>query len=269
MRHVVSLSGGMSSAVAADRVIVRFGSASVQLWTADTLWEDEDLWRFHAECSARWGITPIMHAEGRSPLQVAEDEHIIPNQKIAPCSRRLKIVPFTKWLIAQPKPMTVHIGMDWFEGDRKQAPKRAYEAIDGVTVDFPLDWRPLETRPHEDVVRSWGIEPSRAYALGFGHSNCGGRCVRQGTSEWHRLWINYPARFTEVEVWEEAQRAKGEPWNRYAIAKRERGGETFPVTLRELRNGWEQANDRQPELFVVEDRSFCLCQTPDDFEARR
>ena len=43
MQHIVSLSGGSASAVAADRVIERYGSDSVTLWFADTLWEDEDL----------------------------------------------------------------------------------------------------------------------------------------------------------------------------------------------------------------------------------
>lgn len=266
MKYVVSLSGGLSSAVAAERVIQRYGRDNVQLWVANTLWEDEDLWRFLRQCCMRWGIEPIVTTEGRNPLQVAEGEHIIPNQKLAPCSKRLKIIPFTNWLKQQPKPITVHIGMDWMEGDRMQAPKKNYEAIDGVTVEFPLIWRPLETRPYEDVVREWGIEPSRAYALGFGHSNCGGRCVRQGVSEWKRLWSTFPARFKEVEEWEQVQRAKGEPWNRYAIAKRERNRVTYPVTLLELRTQWESEPVSMFDPIVVEANDFCLCQTPDDFE---
>ena len=42
---------------------------------------------------------------------------------------------------------------------RHDAPRRNYEAIDGVTVDYPLMWEPIEFRPYVDVVRSWGIAP--------------------------------------------------------------------------------------------------------------
>ena len=46
MKHIVSLSGGSASAVAADRVLKEYGSENVTLWFADTLWEDDDLYRF-------------------------------------------------------------------------------------------------------------------------------------------------------------------------------------------------------------------------------
>lgn len=272
MSHVVSLSGGTSSAIAAERVIDRYGAQQTTLWVANTGWEDDDLWRFLGECCTRWGIEPVISTEGRMPLQVAEDEHIIPNQKIAPCSRRLKIIPFTNWLKAAPKPITVHIGMDWKEGDRKHAPRRAYEAIEGVSVDFPLDWRPIEYRPYGEVVRTWGIEPPRLYGHGFEHNNCGGRCVRQGVREWKRLLVVFPERFAEVEDWEQIQRAKGEPWNRYAIAKRERtlpdgSRETTPVTLAEIRDEVAASRSEQRDLFSDDDRTFCFCQTPEDYEA--
>ena len=45
MKHIVSLSGGTASAVAANRVIQRKGKDNVILWFADTSWEDEDLYR--------------------------------------------------------------------------------------------------------------------------------------------------------------------------------------------------------------------------------
>ena len=43
-KHIVSLSGGTASAVAAERVINRYGKDNVTLWFADTLCEDEDLY---------------------------------------------------------------------------------------------------------------------------------------------------------------------------------------------------------------------------------
>ena len=46
MKHIVSLSGGTASAVAADRILKRYGPENTTLWFADTSWEDEDLYRF-------------------------------------------------------------------------------------------------------------------------------------------------------------------------------------------------------------------------------
>lgn len=262
MRHVISLSGGLSSAVAAERVIERYGKASVALWFADTLFEDEDLHRFMAQCIGRWGIQPVVNTEGRTPLQVAYDKQLVPNDRMAPCSAALKIVPFTRWLKAQPKPITVHIGMDWWEGDRQAAPRRNYEAIAGVTVDFPLSWKPLELRPYEDVVRSWGIEPPRLYALGFSHNNCGGRCVRQGIGEWQRLWVHFPERFKEMETWEQAQRERVGP---HSFTVDRTGGQRVPITLVELRERWEREPIRMFEPTVIEDRYHCRCETEDSF----
>lgn len=64
MRYIVSLSGGTASAVAAERAIVRYGRRNVLLWFADTAWEDEDLYRFMADCMQRWGGASTRSATG-------------------------------------------------------------------------------------------------------------------------------------------------------------------------------------------------------------
>ena len=68
MNHIVSLSGGSASAVTADRVIKAYGSNSVTLWFADTLWEDEDLYRFLKDLEARWNKKIVRYTDGRTPL---------------------------------------------------------------------------------------------------------------------------------------------------------------------------------------------------------
>lgn len=96
-RYVVSLSSGASSAVAAERAIHRYGLDRVDLVFMDTRWEDDDNYRFLSDLEKRW--KPIIRlTEGRTPLEVASDEHIIPNQKIAPCTKRLKIEPFLAYV---------------------------------------------------------------------------------------------------------------------------------------------------------------------------
>lgn len=172
MKYVVSLSGGVASAVAADRAIQRYGKENVILWFANTKWEDADLYRFMQDCLARWGMTQETYTDGRTPLEVAERKLLIPNSKIAPCSFVLKVEPFRAFIARIQEPVTVLLGMDWKEQHRMGKPREAYEEM-GAEVDFPLMWKPYEYRPYQDVVRhDWGIEPPRLYALGFPHNNC-------------------------------------------------------------------------------------------------
>lgn len=254
MRYVVSLSGGVASAVATDRAIARYGRENVHLWFADTSWEDEDLYRFLNDLEAYWRIPITYHRDGRTPLQVAEQERIIPNQRKAPCTRSLKIWPFAAWLDAQPKPLTVLLGLDWREQHRMEAPRKNYERP-GVTVDYPLMWAPLEYRPYHEVVRAWGVRPPRLYEHGFPHNNCGGRCVKQGIKEWLRLRQHFPERFAEVRDWEQAQRAKGGARANYAIARDQSNGTVLPLTLAEIEKR-EQSEEDQPGQ---DDLFGCFC----------
>jgi hypothetical protein len=255
MNYILSLSGGVASAVAGERAGARYGWANILPWISDTSWEDVDLWRFVGQICRRWGVLPHIHRDGRTPLQVAEDHQIIANQKIAPCSFDLKIKPFRAWLEVYPKPVTVLLGLDWREQHRMAAPRRNYESIDGVTVDYPLMWKPIEYRPYQDVVRDWGIEPPRLYALGFPHNNCGGRCVKQGIREWQRLALNFPDRFAEVRDWEQAQRAKGGARANYAIARDQSGGTVTPLTLAEI----EQRTQPDDDTPSTDDMFGCMC----------
>ncbi|MBT9173457.1 MAG: hypothetical protein DDT21_01858 [Syntrophomonadaceae bacterium] len=254
MHHLVSLSGGVSSAVAADRVISRYGRSNVTLWFADTLWEDEDLYRFLDDCLSRWGGELITFTDGHTPLQVAEQQKIIPNNFLAPCTFRLKIEPFTAFLKKHSKPVTVHLGLNWDEQHRMAAPKANYEAIEDVTLDFPLLWQPLcwDTRQE---VRSWGIPIPHLYELGFPHNNCGGRCVKQGIGEWNRLRIHFPERFAEVRDWELSRRALGGKLANRSIASRTVGDVKGPITLQkiELENSPLDGETTQGDMFV------CFC----------
>lgn len=225
-------------------------------------------------CTASWltvcsgGGRLYTFRDGRTPLQVAEARSIIPNQRRAPCSEELKVKPFRAWLYALPKPVTVLLGLDWQEqhridqrqrvhyaGDKPRLPIGYQARISGVYEDYPLLWRPYEWRPYADVVRSWGIEPPRLYAMGFPHNNCGGRCVKQGKREWLRLRLNFPERFAEVRDWEQAQRAKGGPRADYAIVRDFRGKQVRAMPLAELEREQLPANGEP----FVDDMFACHC----------
>jgi len=257
MKHIVSLSGGTASAVAADRVLERYGHEATTLWFADTAWEDEDLYRFLADLEAYWDVEILRHRDGRTPLEVAEGASIIPNQRRAPCSLQLKIAPFRQFLAAHDRPVTVHLGFDWSEEHRMARPKAEYEAM-GVGVDFPLTWKPITHRRYYDIVAYWGIKPPRLYDLGFPHNNCGGRCVKQGLKEWMRLRATMPERFAEVRDWEQAQRAKGGARAGYAIARDQSGGKVTPLPLADLER---REKTGQVEMFTYKSDEFgCFCE---------
>jgi hypothetical protein len=259
--HVVSISTGLSSALVADRVIDRYGDdpdAKIRLVFMDTLIEDDDNYRFLSDCRRRWRRSVARLVEGRNPYQVFSDKKIIPNTLRAPCTAALKIEPFVRFVQRLPGPKTIHIGYDFRETHRIPDTKAAYEAM-GWAVDFPLLWKPYEFRDYSVVVREWGIEPPRMYAMGYSHANCGGTCVKQGMRDWIRTLIYFPERFAAAEAWEQAMRT-GRRAN-YSILKDRRGGQVRPYTLRQLREDYE-AGHVDPTLFDA-DPSCVVCGVGD------
>ena len=263
--YIVSLSSGISSAIAADRILKRHNHDNVQLVFMDTLWEDEDNYRFLDDLEAYWNHPIIRITEGRTPLEVADDEHVIPNQKVAPCTKRLKIIPFVnhvKAMQAQGYAVTVCLGMNWTEPHRMAAPTRNYAQI-GVNVEFPCMWKPIDFHPH-DTVRSWGIEPPRMYSFGYSHANCGGRCIKQGIKAWERTLLYFPDRFSEVEDWEREKR-KDPMFADYAILRDSSGGTVTARTLESVRLDVETRQPAQLSLWGLfeDDMSNCFCNAGD------
>lgn len=272
MYYIASLSGGVSSAVAADLAIHRYGRKKVVLWFADTLAEDKDLYRFLDDCMARWGGKLYRYCDGRTPEQVAEDRRIIPNQKIAPCTHILKIQPFTRWLWKMPRPVTVLLGLNWTEqhridqrrwrhkkNGRWQRPTGYQAKIPGVYEDFPLLWKPIIHYPFQYVQNEMGIEIPDLYKLGFDHNNCGGECFRQSIGTWLLLRDVRPERFCAKAAWESVQQK--ELGTDYTIVRDQRGGKvrSLPLSLLAGRKRVRRqiGDDRQTSMF--EDNTNCLC----------
>lgn len=235
---------------------MRYGKQRTDIVFMDTLIEDDDNYRFMDDCRRRWGVPITVLTEGRTPYQVAEDKHIIPNQKIAPCTFRLKIELFTAWL-KERENSVIHIGYDFTEAHRCEPTATAY-AKHGWAVQFPLLWKPIETRPYPDVARQdWGIEPPRMYAMGYSHANCGGLCVKQGHGDWLRTLLNFPERYRQAEDWEQEMRDHPTRKN-YAILRDRSGGETKPMTLREFRMRYQRERELEPLLFRLDYNSGCV-----------
>jgi len=220
----------------------------------DTLFEDDDNYRFMSDFENKFNVKILRLIEGRNPYEVFTKHNLIPNSRIAPCTFELKISIFQNWLKSLDGESTIYIGYDFTEIHRCEATNRAYEKL-GVKVDYPLLWKPYETRRYTNVVKTdWGIEPPRAYQLGYTHANCGGRCVKQGQGDWIRTLINFPKRFAEIEAWENDMR-KNEINSNYAILASQTAKGKKPLTLTELRERYERENN-DPVLFDM--KSSCV-----------
>lgn len=290
LRVVVSLSGGASSAVAAQRAIDKYGKGRVELVFADTKIEAPDLYRFLSDLEARWQMTITRLVDGRDPYRVAEDEHIIPNQKLAKCSDRLKVEPMQKHvdaLQADGAVIILVLGFDYTDaqprGDKPQgrlpSPRRNW-AKRNVMVWYPLLDKPVEL-DSKATVRSWGIAVPDAYAKGYSHNNCSGACVKQGKKDWRRTLAYNPVLFGKVEEWElgmiafsfvravsrlrlalmfpRLYKISDINFNVYTLLRDEREGGDGNMTLEQLRLETEAADERQMKMFAFTDDLGAVC----------
>jgi hypothetical protein len=255
MIHIGSTSSGLSSAVACDRLLKVHPEALLVF--EDVLFEDEDNYRFLADCEKRWGMKIIRLCEGRTPYEVSRVQRVIPNSFLAPCSFRLKVDLFKDWLLTlEDQEITIHIGFDYTELERMDRSRKGYAEM-GYSVDFPLEWKPRDFRKYSQIVKEdWGIEPPRMYGLGYTHANCGGRCCKQGQGDWLRTLINFPERYAEIEQWEREMRQLSEKHSKRSILKRLRGKEVLSLTLEELRLEYE--SNPQIRLSELDEQSPCV-----------
>jgi hypothetical protein len=257
--HVVQFSGGITSWAAARRVAEKHGTADLVLLFADTLIEDDDLYRFNRDVATDLGVPITRVADGRTPQQVFRDKRFLGNSSLAPCSHLLKQVPCRRWLDQHTDPVatTLYVGIDWSEMHRLPAIERGWAPW---RVEAPLCQPPyVDKRGWLDAARARGLEPPRLYRLGFAHNNCGGTCVRAGQAQWAHALRVFPDRYAAWEAHEEEMRA--ELGADVAILRDRTGGPTRPLPLTVLRRRVEDAEAGQASLFDPDDWGGCGCMT--------
>lgn len=251
--HLVQFSTGAGSAEVAWRLVDRYGPDDVILLTADTLAEDDDNWRFAREVVAALGCRWVVLTDGRRPMQVGLDVRVVPNNRLAVCSRILKRELIRAHLDAtyDPAGSIVYLGYDWTEPERHE---RAGPHWAPWRVESPLISPPyLHKMDLLEVFRGRGIEPPLLYAQGFAHANCGGACVRGGQAQWELLLRVNPDRYAQWEAEENESRAVlGKD---VSILRDRRGGPVRPLTLTAFRERIEAA----PTLFDAADWGACGC----------
>ncbi|MGB6409042.1 MAG: hypothetical protein WBF39_16300, partial [Planococcus donghaensis] len=89
--HVAMYSGGASSAYVAYQMVQAHGKENCILFFTNTLWEDEDNYRFMYEVSDYIGVEITERVDGRTPEEVFYDYRFLGNSRLAKCSEELKV----------------------------------------------------------------------------------------------------------------------------------------------------------------------------------
>lgn len=253
LREIVMYSGGICSWATAKRVVERHGKENVALLFADTMMEDEDLYRFLDESAENIGVPLIKIADGRTPWEVFDDVKALGSTRMDPCSRILKREILDRWVRDNAPDATQHFGLDWTETHRleKLRARKSPRKVEAYMTEAP--------RMEKPDMLAWlareGIRAPRLYAMGFAHNNCGGFCVKAGQAQFALLLRTMPDRYRFHEEREETLRAKL-GW-RQTILRDQSGGMVRPVTLREFRERLEA----DATLFDRHEWGGCGCAT--------
>lgn len=257
-QHVVMLSGGVGSWASAKRVVAKHGTDNLWLLFADTLIEDEDLYRFLEEAVDNIGGQFVRIKDGRDPWQVFHDVGILGNTRIDPCSKHLKRDLLDAYLAENfdPANTTVYVGIDWSEEHRFTA-MSARKAEAGWHYEAPLCDPPyLLKNVLLAMLEAELIRPPRLYGMGFPHNNCGGFCVKAGHATFKMLLQNFPDRYKNHEAEEFFFRwVHSQP---FTILRDRRGGKTKQLSLEDFRKRIE-AKQRIDEF----DFGGCGCAIDD------
>jgi hypothetical protein len=230
---LVQFSTGAGSAYVAYRTIERYGIENTVLITANTGVEDYDNWRFAREVFVDLGKPKIhMLRDGRTPMQVGRDVRVVPNNRLAVCSRILKREIIRDFMEAtyDPADSIVMLGFDWTEEHRLKA---SIEPWKPWTIEAPLMEPPIDKGEILEFFASRGIVPPRLYSYGFSHANCGGACVRGGQAQWKLLHKTFPERYAEWE--QEEQETRVFLGKNVTILRDRRGGTSTPMSLKRFR----------------------------------
>lgn len=231
--HIAMFSGGAGSAYVAHHMVQTHGKENCRLFFTNTLWEDEDNYRFMEEVAEFIGIEITQRMDGRTPEQVFHDTRFLGNARLAKCSEELKVRQTIIYLeeelrIQDNLEPILYFGIGPHEEHRavKLREFYAHYPIEPIETRFPLIEIARRDIDAKGIIKDeWGIELPRMYNIveqlaeeknnenakillknkikGFSHANCAGRCVRGGFQHYALLFAIWPDRYKEQEEMEE------------------------------------------------------------------
>jgi hypothetical protein len=209
--HIIFFSGGKSSFAVAAYVKDQYPDDNILLYFNDTLWENEDLYRFIDEVSDKLQLPMLTHSMGITPLQLMHDMKFVFNSRVGECSKILKMrvarnfikrgkrPPIEKWRNKQylkqddvRTDATLYFGIGFDEMHREKAIVENWKPFD---VQMPLIENNIDTKA---LLKKYAIRQPILYDFGFAHNNCNGRCVKAGQGHYRLLKEKMPDVFEEI-----------------------------------------------------------------------
>lgn len=249
----ISFSGGLGSAI--STMVAHHHGLEFNIIFADTLIEDEDLYRFMADVADRVGKKVIHLTDGRTPWDVYVDKRWIGNSRTAHCSTELKTKPVREWLDANAGPLDpLVLGMDWSEQDRIERAQKLWEPRPVVSL---LNEYQVTRADYGKWLDRYDLKQPRLYGMGFSHNNCGGFCCKAGLTQFERLYRMMPERYAHHAL--EMERAMGEigPTARPFLRQTDTDGELQYLTLTDFSEHLERGTMELPMF----DTEGCGCFT--------
>lgn len=209
--HIVFFSGGKSSFSVADYVKTHYPNDNIVLYFTDTLWEDEDLYRFIYEASDKLELPLLYHSRGITPPQLMVKQRFMANSRAGTCSKELKMKVSSDYLKKGIIPeiekwhnksclkdesfisgATLYFGIG-FEEMHREGPIRANWKP--FKVEMPLIDNVID---NDENLEKYNIRQPRLYDMQFAHNNCKGRCVKAGQGHFKNLLMKDPKTFVQL-----------------------------------------------------------------------
>lgn len=209
---------------------------------------------------------------GIDPWDIFYNDMFIGNSRIANCSKIIKQRLARDYIRDNfDKDNTaVYLGIDWDESHRKSAPTRNWSKyVD--SVNFPMCDAPYLMK--DDIIKTiqlCGIRIPTPYLEGQPHLNCGSFCVRGGQGHFARLQQANPKLYEyhaakERNLADMIREKKGTD-EKYSILKQTKNGDTFSITLDDLRDQLESKKDNIDMFEIGGCGCFVTDDNPDDVD---
>lgn len=208
-------SGGITSAVACKLAITLFGKDSCRVVMIDTKNEDDDTYRFKADCEVWYGqeievITGIgeIYKDIQGVWRKFKSLNVATG---AICSSELKRAVRERF---QKDNQYTHqvFGFEFDKKEFNRALGLKTNHSDSKAI-FPLLMYGYDKNKCIEIVKEAGIEPPITYQLGFRNNNCFRTgCVQGGIGYWQKMKREFPDKFNKMADMEhELTQLKGKP----------------------------------------------------------
>lgn len=193
-KHIAWWSGGVTSAVTCKLMINMLGHKNVRVIFIDTRNEDDDTYRFKADCEKWYGckIETIASSEFLNIEDVLYKYLSLNVATGAICSTKLKRDVREQW---QKENIwdSQGFGFDLKEAKRALSMSLNYPQVKAI---YPLMYYGLLKKDCAKIVQDAGIELPRMYQLGFQNNNCFKTgCVQGGIGYWQLMKELFPDKF--------------------------------------------------------------------------